>query len=127
MAVVSETIPQGLQAPVNAAVEWFNTVQPETFEVTGIVDADQSLVSGEPLELHLVLCGGDLCQRQDFRVSRSDAGFDVALIEDPASSQTGNAPLQSELDPPPGARRNWLDSVLSQHSFTLLLFYRGFW
>ena len=38
-----------------------------------------------------------------------------------------SAELQAELDPPPGARRGWLDSVLTKHEFIVLVFYRGFW
>ena len=33
----------------------------------------------------------------------------------------------SRLDPPPGARREWIDRVLAQHAFVVLVFYRGFW
>ena len=126
MAVVSETIPSPLEAQVNAALAWYNASQSEHFEVTGIVDAEESLRSAEPRELRLVLCGGDICQRQDFLVARSGAGFDVSLA-DAAAAAPGEAPVQSELDPPPGARRSWLDSVLARHDFTLILFYRGFW
>jgi hypothetical protein len=66
MAVVSETIPTALQAEVNAALEWFNATQSESFAVTGIVDAELSLQSEQPRELRLVLCGGDSCQKQNF-------------------------------------------------------------
>ncbi len=37
------------------------------FDVTGIVDAELSIQSEEPRELRLVLCGGDSCQKQNFR------------------------------------------------------------
>ncbi|NND67085.1 MAG: hypothetical protein HKN19_05810 [Halioglobus sp.] len=126
MAVVSETIPAPLQAAVDAALIWYNAGQSEHFEVTGIVDADESIASAEPRELRLVLCGGDMCQRQNFLVSNTGSGFDVALAAADASAP-GAALVQSELDPPPGARRGWLDAVLKRHDFTLLLFYRGFW
>ena len=33
----------------------------------------------------------------------------------------------AELDPPPGARKTWLADLAGQHSFAVLLFYRGFW
>ena len=29
--------------------------------------------------------------------------------------------------PPAGARMGWLDHVMGQHAFVVLLFYRGFW
>ena len=123
MAAVSDTIPAPLEAEVGAALAWFNAQQSTQFEVTGIVDAERSLQEEGGKELRLVLCGGDLCQRQNFHFSPGDAGFDVRLIDEdlPAGS------AQPELDPPPGARRHWLDTVLQHHSFTLLLFYRGFW
>ncbi len=126
MAVVSETIPSPLEAEVDAALAWYNASQPEHFEVTGIVDADESMQSAEPRELRLVLCGGDLCQRQDFLVSSTASGFEVTLA-DAETAENNQEQVQSELDPPPGARRSWLDSVLPRHEFTLILFYRGFW
>ena len=33
----------------------------------------------------------------------------------------------AELDPRPGARLGWLQGVLDQHAFVVLVFYRGFW
>jgi hypothetical protein len=127
MAIVSETIPTELQAEVNAALEWFNASQSDSFDVTGIVDAELSIQSEEPRELRLVLCGGDSCQKQNFQVSSTSTGFSVSFAQDEPSSNERSAAPQAELDPPPGARRNWLNSVLPQHSFTLLVFYRGFW
>ncbi len=127
MAIVSETIPTELQAEVNAALEWFNASQSDRFDVTGIVDAELSIQSEEPRELRLVLCGGDSCQKQNFRVSSTSTGFTVTFAQDEPSSIKRSAAPQAELDPPPGARRNWLNSVLQQQSFTLLVFYRGFW
>ena len=37
------------------------------------------------------------------------------------------ASTPAELDPPPGARRGWLEAVLGQHALVVLIFYRGFW
>lgn len=124
MAVVSATIPSPLADRVSAALDWYNATQPERFEVTGIVDADASMMAVEPRELRLVLCGGDQCRRENFLVASAGGGFDVALA-DAGPAVAGR--VQSELDPPPGARRNWLDDVLARHHFTLILFYRGFW
>jgi hypothetical protein len=131
MATVSETIPESLRPEVDAAIAWFNAAQADAFEVTGIVDADLTIASSEPREMRLVLCGGGTCQQRSFQVSSAAAGFDVAFSEpepEPAAATAG-APeaLQAELDPPPGARRDWLDSVLGKHRFVVLLFYRGFW
>ena len=37
------------------------------------------------------------------------------------------ASVPAEFDPPPGARHGWLEGVLGQHAFVVLIFYRGFW
>lgn len=127
MAVVSEHIPNELQAQVDAALAWFNARQDDVFSVTGIVDAQLSIESGEPCVLRLVLCGGDSCQKHSFEVASTGAGYSVAFASD-LFEPPGNALRpQAELDPPPGALRNWLESVIPQHAFTVLLFYRGFW
>ena len=127
MAAVSETIPEALQPDVDAALDWFNGTQSDVFEVTGIIDADLAIEADAPRELKLVLCGGDTCQQRSFRVARSAEGFDVAYSETEPSDDDTAAKVQSELDPPPGARRAWLDKVLGKHKFVVLVFYRGFW
>ena len=123
-SVVSETIPESLRPQVDAALAWFNGEQGDSFEVTGILDPDASLAESDPRSLRLVLCGGDRCEQRSFRVGSADQGFDVTFLEDapPSEGQT-----QAELDPPPGARREWLDRALAQHEFVVLAFYRGFW
>lgn len=123
MANVSDTIPERLQPEVDAAISWFNKQQNDAFEVTGIVDAEQSLASTGAKELRLVLCGGDICQQKSFNVSTAEEGFDVSL----AVKKVEHAEVQAELDPPPGARKVWLDSIISKHTFVILVFYRGFW
>jgi len=127
MANVSETIPEALQPEVDAALAWFNQAQGGEFEVTGILDADRSVAENEPRELRLVLCGGDTCQQRSFRLTKTAEGFDIAYADAEAPGPDGSTELQSELDPPPGPRRGWLDSVLGRHPFVVLLFYRGFW
>ena len=127
MALVSERIPEPLQPEVDAALAWFNREQAHPYEVTAILDADQALAGSAPRELRLVLCGGDTCEQRSFRVSPSASSFDVAFAPGDAAETHGSAELQSELDPPPGARRAWLDSALAKHSFIVLVFYRGFW
>ena len=127
MAAVSETIPEALQPDVDAALDWFNDTQSDVFEVTGIIDADLAVGADTRRELKLVLCGGDTCQQRSFRVTRSAAGVDVAYSETEPSVDDAATKLQSELDPPPGARRAWLDKVLGRHKFVVLVFYRGFW
>jgi hypothetical protein len=105
--IVSEDIPPELLERVRAALAWVNESADTEWEVTGIVDPEEALVGGE--DLHLILCGGDRCEQKSFRVR----------------GQPGARP--AELDPPPGPRRAWLDGVLAQHAFVVLLFYRGFW
>ena len=73
-------------------------------------------------DLRLVLCGGDRCLQESFRVQQTDSGYQVASLEAIFASQP-----EDRLDPPPGKLREWLDRTLPQREFTLLLFYRGFW
>ena len=124
MPTVSEKIPELLQPEVDAALAWFNSKEEDEFKVTGIVDAELTLGSSEPRELRLVLCGGNTCRQQTFRISNSSNGYHVSCSETPIGNSTE---LQAELDPPPGARRDWLDLALSKHKFVILIFYRGFW
>ena len=127
MAIVSETIPDSLRAEVDAVLGWFNAGRSDEFEVTGIVDADITLASAEPRELRLVLCGGNTCQQQSFQIASSEDGFDISFSNSVSADSNRLYEVQPELDPPPGARRGWLDSVINQHAFVVLVFYRGFW
>jgi len=127
MPQVSETIPDRLQPRVDAALNWFNASSEagdELFKVTGILDADAALAESE--ELQLILCGGDRCEQRTFRVSGESEPFSVHLIDRDLFAFQLEKP-QAELDPPPGVRADWLDNILSQHAFVVLLFYRGFW
>jgi hypothetical protein len=122
---VSETIPDALAPRVAAAVAWFNNspdAAGSTFNVTGIVDADNALKGSD--ELKLILCGGDRCEQRSFRVTGVSPAFTIAASDNISAPQ---GKLQAELDPPPGVRLTWLDSVMAQHAFVVLLFYRGFW
>lgn len=127
MPQVSEVIPEALRHEVDAALAWFNETQQQDFEVTGILDAEKTLSAPAPRELRLVLCGGDACLQRTFRVAPADGGYDVALANGGADSTAALSEKPAELDPPPGPLRKWLDSILPQHKFTVLLFYRGFW
>ena len=128
MTTVQETIPDALRPEVDAACAWFNGREDVPFEVTGIVDAETALAAPGPRTLRLVLCGGDRCEQRSFVVRQGPAGYDVAFAdESPAASDSGDAPPSPELDPPPGARRGWLDRELAKHRFVVLVFYRGFW
>ncbi len=126
MAVVEETIAPALQPDVDAALAWYNAQESDEFKVTGILDPDRALEQSGTRELRLVLCGGDRCEQRSFRVTATGDDYDVAFLND-ASSQEPNGVAQAELDPPPGAMKGWLDRVLSQHAFVVLVFYRGFW
>ena len=123
MAKVSDSIPETLQPEVDAAINWFNAQSSDDFTVTGIVDAEESLASTDERELRLVLCGGDMCQQKKFNVRRTGDSFTVSFTDEPPISNG----TQAELDPPPGARKAWLDNVISKHKFVVLVFYRGFW
>jgi hypothetical protein len=126
MTTIRETIPEELEPEVEAALAWFNRSQDVAFEVTGIVEPEAARSAAGARELRLILCGGDRCEQQSFRVSTGSDGYDVALLDDaPPESVAGETP--AELDPPPGARRGWLDRVLGQHAFVVLVFYRGYW
>lgn len=124
MASVEETIPEGLRAEVDAALRWFNERESERFEVTGILDPQESLATDGAKDLRLVLCGGDRCEQRSFRVLAGERGFEVTSLDEEAAA--ADAP-QAELDPPPGANRGWLDRTMAQSGFVLLIFYRGFW
>ena len=126
MPQVSETIPDALRPQVDAALAWFNAsadAGEDEFKVTGILDAEATLGGSD--ELRLILCGGDRCEQRSFRVGGDANAWQIAYAHAPASEQA--AKPQAELDPPPGPRLQWLDDKLAQHSFVVLLFYRGFW
>ncbi len=125
MANVHETVPEALRAEVEASRAWFTEREGIPFEVTGILDPELAQSESGTRELRLVLCGRDRCEQRSFRVTTAVGGLDVALVDDDTAPTPG-AP-QAELDPPPGARRGWLDAALSRHSFVVLVFYRGFW
>jgi hypothetical protein len=122
---VNEQIPEALSPRVEAAVAWFNDsadAAGDTFKVTGILDADAALQGSH--ELKLILCGSDRCEQRTFRVSGESPSF---LVEQADPMPLASGKPQAELDPPPGARLGWLDNVMAQHAFVVLLFYRGFW
>ena len=126
MTNVQETIPEALRPEVEAALAWLNRREHVAFEVTGILDPEAALEASGSRELRLVLCGGDRCEQRSFRVTANGDDYDVTLLDDdPPASADGHTP--AELDPPPGARRGWLDRTLTQHAFVVLVFYRGFW
>jgi hypothetical protein len=119
---IVEQIPAALAPEVHAALHWLNAEGGRRFEVTGVVDPELAEQAGaEPHDLTLILCEGDLCVREQLRVRAANGGFEItragAARQDPPA----------ELDPLPGVRRGWLEGVLAQHAFVVLVFYRGFW
>ena len=122
---VSETIPSALSERVDAAVAFFNDsdlAAGDTFSATGIIDADNTL--DQSGDLKLILCGGDRCEQHTFRITGASSPWTIEIANNQSSSASKP---QAELDPPPGARLPWLDAVIAQHAFVVLLFYRGFW
>ena len=123
---VQEKIPDMLRPEVDAALAWFNSRQESSFEVTGILDPEAAMEASGIRPIRLILCSGEICEQRSFGVRALSEGYEVAPLEpDPSSVGDGNKP--AELDPPPGARRGWLDRALGQHAFVVLVFYRGFW
>jgi hypothetical protein len=131
MPRVEESIPVHLADEAEAARVWFSRERGSEFKLTGIVDP-QGVPSSDPgteaRQLQLILCGThdgqDVCLRERFEVKPGPSGFDVTLLEDSTPDVGSPAPL---LDPPAGTRTAWLDGVLAQHAFVVLVFYRGFW
>ena len=82
MTTVRDTIPDHLQAEVDAAVAWWNADQDVAFDVTGIIDPTEGPASAEGRELRLVLCGGDRCEQRSFHVAGNAGDWAVALVED---------------------------------------------
>jgi len=68
-----------------------------------------------------VLCDGEICACEQVRVSPLTNGNRFSLV---AKQAPAIPPL---LDPPEGIRGGWLDKVLADHEFVLLLYYRGLW
>ena len=123
MPSVVEDIPAELRPAAEAALEWVNRDRGAQFRLTGLVDADRAVdtPAGEPMELGLVLCDGDLCMREQVWVRADGGGFEVSAVEQGPSS------IPAHLDPPAGVRRDWLEQQVGKHEFVLLLFYRGLW
>ena len=116
-------MPAELKPAADAALAWINRERGANFRLTGLVDAESAMRKGaeQPMELGLVLCDGELCQREQVRIEPAEQGFLVSAVE------AGTASIPALLDPPLGVRAGWLDDQLERHEFILLLFYRGLW
>lgn len=123
MANVAHEVPIELQPAADAALAWINRERGANFRITGLVDAEVAVRRGteQPMELGLVLCDGELCQREQVRIEPTGHGFSISVVE------AGEASIPPLLDPPLGLRAGWLDDQPEKHDFILLLFYRGLW
>jgi len=123
MANVAHEVPAELQPAVEAALAWINRERGANFRLTGLVDGEEAMRrdAERPMELGLVLCDGELCQREQVRIEPTGHGFSISAVE------AGEASIPPLLDPPLGLRAGWLDDQLEKHDFILLLFYRGLW
>lgn len=123
MANVAHEVPAELQPAVEAALAWFNRERGANFRLTGLVDGEEAMRrdAERPMELGLVLCDGELCQREQVRIEPTGHGFSISAVE------AGEDSIPPLLDPPLGVRASWLDDQLEKHDFILLLFYRGLW
>ena len=118
-----DRVPERVRQPAEAAVAWINTSQNRHYELTGVVEVDDALKARDrdSFELGVVLCDGEICDRQQVVVQPTDAGFEFQLAPQRARE------IPPLLDPPVGVRSQWLDQVLARHEFVMLLFYRGLW
>lgn len=123
MIQTTADIPAALQADAEAALGWINSTQGRDFELTGVVDYDAALAAGSDAEREfgLVLCDGEICAREQVRLTPHPDGVQFSFV---AAAERDIPPL---LDPPAGVRADWLERVLARHEFVLLLFYRGLW
>ncbi len=118
-----EKIDPAVLAPAEAAVTWLNKDRGTNFRLTGLVDDDATAPAriGDASELGLVLCDADICAREQVRVVKTEAGFDVSSVG------IDDDLIPALLDPPVGVRSRWLDDQLAKFDCVLLLFYRGRW
>lgn len=120
---VQDEIPECLKAPSSAALQWLNEINGTAFELTGVVDYEDAIEQGldQPFEVGLVLCDGEICQREQVRFQPDGEGYQFStgreMIRD----------IPSLLDPPAGVRNSWLEAQLEKYEFVVLLFYRGLW
>jgi len=122
---VQQQVPEHLGDQANAALAWFSNYKGADFKITGIIEEEPGALSGPTNDLQLILCGTldgqDVCLREAFRVTDDHQVTHIPENDRPAGSP---AP---ELDPPEGIRKGWLDQVLADSEFVVLLFYRGLW
>ncbi len=118
---IHEDIPEAYQRPALAALDWINASSGSDFSLTGVVDTSGDPDGDAPFDLGLVLCDGEICNREQVRITPRNGDYEFAFVDD--------APplIPPLLDPPPGIRSEWIDKKLAEHEFILLLYYRGLW
>ena len=128
MELIVDDIPEVLSAPAEQAVKWLNREFAQEFELTGVVDYELAIEKGmdQPFEFGLVLCNGEICKREQVRCTPM-AGKEQDRWQFSLASNSDEREIPSLLDPPPGLRAEWLDRVIDQYEFVVLLFYRGLW
>lgn len=114
-------IPLELQCAAQAALVWLNEQHDTEYDLTGVVDIDDDINLSAPFEIGLILCDGEICLREQVRITATGDTFQCERV---AQAPSTIPPL---LDPPVGIRQGWLDKQLAQYEFVLLLFYRGLW
>jgi len=116
-----DTIPTKLVPATGAALLWVNNQRSTNYELTGVVDVDEGVNIAEPFEVGLILCDGEICMREQVRVTATGATYQFDFVEQAAPA------IPPLLDPPQGVRKGWLDKQLQKHEFVVLLYYRGLW
>ena len=121
--ILKKDIPLELIRPSQAALAWINQERKENYRLTGLVEADAALEAkpGQAYEIGIVLCSGEICAREQVRVTPEGDNFSFSFLE---PIKEGIPPL---LDPPEGLRPIWLDDQLKDKRFVIMLFYRGLW
>lgn len=122
---VQQQVPEHLQEQANAALAWFSDHKGAEFKITGIVEEEPGALSVPTNDIQLILCGTlddqEVCLRETFEVTTD---HHVTYLPEEDTLPGSPAP---ELDPPEGTRKGWLDGVLDDTEFVVLLFYRGLW
>ena len=116
-----ENIPEHLATATHEALSWINRERGSDYSLTGLVGVERIETTEEPFEFGLVLCDGEICAREQIRVTPYGDAFRFNFADE---AEPEIPPL---LDPPPGVRREWLDKQLGKHEFVVLLYYRGLW
>ena len=114
-------IPEILQTPALAGVEWINAHNKTSYELTGLVGSEEVQDINSPFQLGLILCDGEICAREQVLCTPTNEGYTFEHVEAAAPD------IPPLLDPPVGIRSNWIDEQLKKYEFIVLLYYRGLW